>query len=85
MGEKTDRQTDRQADSALKARCTWCCTWRKTQMQQQQKATCSSSSGSKTKNTIVKEGTWFILVANDIVLHPLHLGTGALLTMSASV
>ena len=90
--EKWEREV-RQTDSALKARCTWCCTCHKTQplwhqqqqqpMQQQQQAPCSSSSSSssssKAKNTIVKERTWFNLVANEIVLHPLHLGTGALL------
>ena len=74
--------------SPKKARCIWCCTCHKTQplwqqqqqpkqQQQQQQAPCSSSS--KAKNTIVKERTWFNLVANEIVLHPLHLGTGALL------
>ena len=79
MGEKTDRQTD----SALKARYIWCCTCRKTQplQQQQQQAPCSSSSSSSNKamNKIVKERIWFNLVANEIVLHPLYLWTGALL------
>ena len=41
-------------------------------------APCSSSS-SKAKNKIVKERTWFNLVVNEIVHHPLYLGTGALL------
>ena len=84
------RQTDRQTDSALKAGYIWCCTCHKTQplwqqqqqqlkQQQQQQQAPSSSSSNKAMNKMVKERTWFNLVANEIVLHPLYLGTGALL------